>query len=137
MSLAATAKAAIGAIKAFASVAVAAITTRLERGAAENAPRMTVIGRMADLKRFENEPTVDTWWKSGRIPKPGEKPVSWSENADWLRKRAARGDTFGIATDPSSLPNVLGGYVPGSPNGYFTAKELQLLRSLGVEPERL
>jgi hypothetical protein len=134
MSLAATAKAAIGAIKAFASVAVAAITTRLERGAAENAPRMTVIGRMADLKRFENDPTVDTWWKSGRLPKPGEDKVTWSENRQWIRERVERGDRFGIATDPATLGTR---WTPGVPNGVFTHREYLYLKSLGVDVEAL
>lgn len=76
---------------------------------------------MDDLKKFDDVPDVDTWHKSGRIPGDGDPPVTWRENADWLDERIARGDDFGIATDPTKLPPVRGGYVPGKPNGYFTA----------------
>lgn len=46
-----------------------------------------------------------------------------------------RGDSFIILTDPASLPSVKGGYVPGSPNGYFTARELQYLNEQGIKPK--
>lgn len=49
-------------------------------------------------------------------------------------ERVARGDTFGIATDPRTLPPVRGGFIEGTPNGYFTARELDFLRGLGIEP---
>jgi RHS repeat-associated protein len=97
-------------------------------------PITTVIGRMKDLAKFGGDPAIDTWAKSGRIPAAGEAPVTWAENAKWLTERVARGDRFGIATDPATLPPVKGGYIPGVPNGYFTARELSFLRGLGIEP---
>jgi len=93
----------------------------------------TVIGRLDDLERFDAVPDVDTWRRSGRIPGPEDPPVTWLENKQWLDERIARGDTFGIATDPSQLPATKGGYVPGVPNGYFTARELEYLQSRGVD----
>jgi RHS repeat-associated protein len=93
----------------------------------------TVIGRMDDLKKFDADPNIDTWWKSGRVPKAGEPPVTWKENEAWLRERVDRGDSFAIATDPATLPPVRGGYRPGQPNGYFTARELETLEGWGVE----
>ena len=101
---------------------------------AANPPMTTVIGRMQHLDRFSENPLIDTWAKSGRIPGPGDRPVTWAENEDWLRARVERGDRFGIATDPATLPPVKGGYVPGVPNGYFTARELDYLRRQGIEP---
>ncbi|MBA3313283.1 MAG: hypothetical protein M3552_20400 [Planctomycetota bacterium] len=95
---------------------------------------LTIIGRWEDPKRFEQAEGVDTWLRSGRIPKPGDPPVVWLENRLWLDERIARGDAFGIATDPASLPEVIGGFVPGRPDGYFTARELKHLRSHGIEP---
>lgn len=92
----------------------------------------TIIGRMKDLEQFADDPSVDTWAKSGRIPGPGEPAVSWSENQAWLEQRIARGDLFGIATDPAALPPVSGGYIPGTPNGYFTARELDYLIGKGI-----
>lgn len=95
---------------------------------------LTIIGRWEDLKHFDAENEVDTWLRSGRIPKAGEPPVAWLENRLWLDERIARGDAFGLATDPVNLPDVVGGFVPGQPNGYFTARELNYLRSRGIEP---
>ena len=92
----------------------------------------TVIGRMEHLEQFADNPAVDTWAKSGRIPAPGEPPVTWAENKAWLDERIARGDQFGIATDPATLPPVKNGYIPGQPNGYFTARELQYLQQQGI-----
>lgn len=92
----------------------------------------TVIGRMDDLKRFDLDPSVDTWWKSGRIPKAGEPPVSLRENRKWLQDRIDRGDQFGIATNPALLPPATGGYIPGVPNGSFTAFELDYLLRRGI-----
>ena len=63
----------------------------------------TVIGRMEHLEQFADNPAVDTWAKSGRIPAPGEPPVTWAENKAWLDERIARGDQFGIATDSSYI----------------------------------
>lgn len=103
-------------------------------GAALGDEIMTVIGRMKDLQRFATDPKIDTWAKSGRIPAAGEPPIKWAENAQWIMERVNRGDRFGIATDPATLPARIGGFVPGAPNGYFTVKELYLLRSLGIEP---
>ena len=100
-------------------------------------PTVTVIGRMDDLDRFSRDPLMDTWGKSGRMPGPGERPVTWAENEAWLRARVAHGDTFAIATNPATLPPVRGGFIPGTPNGYFTARELAFLRSLGIEPHPL
>jgi len=40
-----------------------------------------------------------------------------------------------LTTDPSTLPPVSGGYIPGQPNGYFTARELEHLRKNGIEPQ--
>ena len=93
---------------------------------------MTVIGRVADLRRFGGDPAVDTWLKTGRIPRTGEPPVIWAENLVWLEERIVRGDAFGLATDPAALPSVRSGFVPGSPNGYFTARERDLLNSRGI-----
>jgi hypothetical protein len=97
-------------------------------------PCMTVIGRMEDLKRFAGDDTIDTWWRSGRMPGPGEPDVSLAENRAWLMERVERGDSFGIATDPGTLPAVVGGRIPGIGNGYYTAWELAELRKLGIEP---
>lgn len=93
----------------------------------------TVIGRMQHLERFADDPLVDTWAKSGRIPGAGDRPVTWAENEQSLMERVWRGDKFGIATDPATLPPVRGGYIPGRPNGYFTAKELEFLQRLGID----
>lgn len=95
---------------------------------------LTIIGCWEDLKRFEALDGVDTWLRSGRIPEAGDPPVAWRENRLWLDERIARGDTFGIATNPVNLPEVIGGFIPGQPNGYFTARELKYLRSRGIEP---
>jgi RHS repeat-associated protein len=92
----------------------------------------TVIGRMQHLERFANNPAIDTWAKSGRIPGTGASPVTWAENKAWLDARITRGDKFGIATDPVTLPPVKGGFIPGQPNGYFTARELDYLKGRGI-----
>lgn len=34
---------------------------------------------MDDLEQFADDPEVDTWAKSGRIPGEGEPPVTWPE----------------------------------------------------------
>ncbi len=96
---------------------------------------VTAIGRMEDLRKFDGDPNVDTWHKSGRVPRPGEPAVTWPENRKWLDERIDRGDEFWITTHPSTLPPVKGGYVPGVPNGYFTAKELNHLNSRGIKPK--
>lgn len=125
------------------SAGAEAIESRLV-GAAEGAAAeagggqmTTVIGRMKDLGKFAGDPAVDTWAKSGRIPGVGGPPVTWAENAKWLTERVVRGDKFGIATNPATLPPVRGGYIPGTPNGYFTARELDFLRRLGIDPIRM
>lgn len=107
----------------------------LEKTVAGEAKGVTAIGRMEDLQRVANESGTDSWAKSGRLPGPGEKPVTWTENRKWLQDRIDRGDSFIILTNPSSLPSVRGGYVPGSPNGYFTARELQYLNQQGIKPK--
>ncbi len=56
-----------------------------------------MIGRMQHLERFDDDPNIDTWAKSGRMPGPGEPKVNWPENLAWLRERVLRGDRFGIA----------------------------------------
>jgi len=95
----------------------------------------TVIGRIEDLKAFDGIPAdiIDTWRKSGRIPGDMDDPVTWAENLAWLKERIARGDTFGIATDPSKLPPLVNGRIPGVANGYFTTKELAFLRKSGID----
>ena len=90
-----------------------------------------------DLLKFDGDTHVDYWWKSGRIPGPGDREVRWSENRAWLDARIRRGDDFGLATNPATLPPVTGGYTEGDPNGYFTARELYYLRRLGVIVRRL
>ncbi|MGB9992960.1 RHS repeat-associated core domain-containing protein, partial [Pseudoduganella rhizocola] len=107
----------------------------LEKTVAGEAKGITAIGRMEDLQRVANDSGIDSWAKSGRIPGAGEKPVTWAENRRWLQDRIDRGDSFIILTNPSSLPSVRGGYVPGSPNGYFTARELQYLNQQGIKPK--
>jgi hypothetical protein len=92
----------------------------------------TVLGRMQHLDPFKNDPNIDTWAKSGRIPEADDLPVTWAENQDWLDKRIARGDKFALATDPATLPPVVDGHVPGQANGYFTARELRYLKQKGV-----
>lgn len=92
----------------------------------------TVIGRMPHLERFANDSLVDTWAKSGRIPGIRDGPVLWPENEYWLIERILRGDKFGIATDPATLPGRLG-YKIGQANGYFTWKELDFLQRMGID----
>jgi hypothetical protein len=94
---------------------------------------ITVIGKLDDLKKFDDLADIDSWRKSGRIPKTSDPPVTWAENKQWLDERIARGDQFGLATDPEALPAVKAGYIPGKPNGYFTAREREYLESLGIE----
>jgi len=89
---------------------------------------------MDDLKALNGIPAeiIDTWRKSGRIPAAGER-IGWLENKQWILDRVARGDSFALVTDPSKLPKLVGGYIDNVPNGYFTAKELHLLRRLGID----
>jgi len=96
--------------------------------------KITVIGKMDDLNKYDLDDAVDTWRKSGRIPAPGELPIRWAENVKWLQDRIDRGDRFWIATNPYTLPNAIGGYIPGVPNGYFTARELYYLNNQGIKP---
>ncbi len=90
----------------------------------------TVIGRMDDLKAFDGIPAeiIDTWRKTGL----GDN-VTWNQNRDWLLYRWRRGDSFALATDPSKLPNIVNGFARGRADGYFTAREFDLLKKLGVE----
>ncbi|HEY1038597.1 MAG TPA: hypothetical protein VGF30_04290, partial [Bacteroidia bacterium] len=91
--------------------------------------KTTVIGKMDDLLKFSDDAMIDTWHKSG-IKKPR---ITWADNKAWLDSRIVRGDKFGIATDPKTLPPVRNGYIPGVPNGYFTAREYEYLISKGIE----
>ena len=95
----------------------------------------TVIGRMDDLKAFDGIPAdvIDTWRKSGRIPRNMDDQVTWAENLAWLKERIARGDIFGLATDPHNLPPLVNGRIPGVSNGYFTTKKLAFLRKSGID----
>jgi hypothetical protein len=90
----------------------------------------TVIGRMDDLKAFDDIPAdiVDTWRKTGL----GDN-VPWEVNRDWILDRFRRGDSFAIATDPRSLPEIVNGFKAGGRNGYYTAREFDLLKKLGVD----
>ena len=101
------------------------------RTAGKKSSKITVIGRMDDIAGYTDE-MFDTWWKSGRIPQKGEPKVTWAENKLWLDQRISRGDDFWIATDPTSLPNTKTGFKQGVANGYFTARELEYLRSKGI-----
>lgn len=92
--------------------------------------KATAIGRMEDLKIFLNDPLVDTWAKSGLK----NQRVTWAQNKAWIDERIMRGDKFYLTTDPKTLPKVKGGYVEGTPNGYFTARELEYLNSKGIKP---
>ena len=80
---------------------------------------------MDDLKNFSDLSYVDTWWKSGL-----GNDITWKVNQNWLDVRIDRGDQFWMATDPSTLPPVNGGFIPGVPNGYFTAREYYYLTSV-------
>jgi len=91
---------------------------------------------MHDLEKLQDNPAIDSWLKSGRIPGPGDPPVTWKENQRWLYDRIVRGDDFAIATDPALLPS-LKGFIPGTPNGYFTARELNMLQQQGIEVTRI
>jgi hypothetical protein len=53
----------------------------------------TAIGKMKDLKAVAENPAIDSWAKSGRMPGPGEPRVSWAENRAWLQERIERGDS--------------------------------------------
>jgi hypothetical protein len=90
--------------------------------------KTTVIGRMDDLLKYADDVSIDTWHKSGIL---GQR-VTWAQNRAWLDARIARGDAFGIATDISKLPSVKNGYIPGVPNGYFTAREFDYLMGRGI-----
>ena len=61
-------------------------------------------------------------------PRPAGAP------AFGLTQRVAVDDKFGIATYPATLPPVKGGHIPDTPNGYFTAREFDFLRRLGINP---
>ena len=118
------------------AAAVASISGFMRAGAVDvaeaGASRMTtVIGKMEDLKQFDDTPGIDTWWKSGRIPGEGDAPVSWQENQAWLDERIQRGDNFVLATPENELGTS---YVKGTPNGFFTFRELRYLRNSGIEP---
>jgi hypothetical protein len=90
----------------------------------------TVIGRMDDLKAFDDIPAdvIDTWRKTGL----GDN-VPWAVNRGWILDRFKRGDSFAIATDPRLLPEIVNGFKAGGRDGYFTAREFDLLKKLGVD----
>ncbi len=90
---------------------------------------------MDDLKKWDGDAAVDTWHKSGPEKLPGKDNITWQQNKEWLDARIQRGDDFIISTDPFSLPNPKTGYVPGKPNGFFTARELQYLNQQGIKPK--
>jgi hypothetical protein len=94
--------------------------------------KITVIGRMEDLRRFHDNDLYDTWWKSGRIPeRDGGRPVvGWPENRQWLDERINANDIFYIATDPETLSSD---WIEGVPNGNFTWRELDYLKNKGIE----
>jgi hypothetical protein len=75
---------------------------------------MTIIGKLDDLKAFDENADIDSWRKSGRVPGMGDPPVTWTENKQWLDDRIARGDQFGLATDPNALPPIKGATFPVS-----------------------
>lgn len=86
--------------------------------------RATAIGKMDVLKMFDDVPNVDTWHKSGRIPRGNDPQISWAENRAWLQQRIDRGDTFIMTMDPAKLP---ASHIKGSPNGWFTKLEYDYL----------
>lgn len=93
----------------------------------------TAIGRMDELKRFDNVLDVDTWHKTGRMPsRDGGGAVTWLENKKWLQERIDRGDTFIMTMNPSKLPMK---YEPGNPNGWFTKLEYEYLKKKGAKIE--
>ncbi|QDQ25033.1 hypothetical protein FNU76_00965 [Chitinimonas arctica] len=114
-----------------------AAVKRVIEGAVEalSSKKTTAIGRMDDLRRVADDPNIDSWAKTGRMPGPGDSRVTWTENKKWLQDRIDRGDNFIILTNPQSLPRVKGGFVEGQPNGYFTARELQYLNDRGIKPK--
>jgi hypothetical protein len=82
---------------------------------------------------LEGNPLIDTWRKSG--PQVVGRLPTWKyENLPWISERIGRGDSFGIATDPATLPPLSGGFQSGVANGYFTRRELHLLDSLDITP---
>ncbi len=89
----------------------------------------TAIGRMDTLRKYDNFSNVDTWHKSGRIPGPNDKAVTWPENKKWLQDRIDRGDSFIMTMDPKKLPTK---YVAGEPNGWFTKLEYDYLVKRGA-----
>ena len=124
---------AVGLAYGFVKTTIKVLGTRLVSNGASK--QTTVIGRMADIRKYSADDTIDSWAKSGRLPGKGDPPVTWAENKKWLQERIDRGDNFIIATNPKTLPPVKGGYIPGKPNGYFTARELEYLNKQGVKVE--
>ena len=94
--------------------------------------KKTAIGRMDNLKKYDDIADVDTWHKTGRIPGDGGKQVTWPENRKWLQQRIDRGDSFIMTTDPNKLPKE---YVAGEPNGWFTKLEYNYLVKKGATIE--
>ena len=93
----------------------------------------TAIGRMDDLAKYDIFTNVDTWRKSGLAAEVGKNLPTWKQNKQWLQEKIDRGDVFILSTDPNSLPSVLGGYIEGVPNGYFTAREYDYLTKKGAK----
>ena len=124
------------ATSAAAMIPFAGIAATAGKFAMAAAPLVTAIGKMDDLLPVKDLPHVDTWWRSGRMPGPGEAPVTLPENKRWIQERIERGDEFWLMTDPTTLPDlkVQRAAIPGQPNGFFTANELKWLRKAGIEP---
>lgn len=93
----------------------------------------TAIGRMDALKKYDGYSNVDSWKKTGRKPGSTGEKVTWTENRKWLQDRIDRGDVFIMSIDPKTLPPVKGGFVPNQPNGYFTAREFDMLKKQGAK----
>jgi hypothetical protein len=62
---------------------------------------------------------------------PKHDNISWKTNKNWLQERIDRGDNFLISTNPRTLPDA-DNYIPGVPNGVFTARELRYLKRRGI-----
>lgn len=93
----------------------------------------TAIGRMDALKKYDGYSNVDSWKKTGTKPGSTGEKVTWTENRKWLQDRIDRGDVFIMSIDPKTLPPVKGGFVPNQPNGYFTAREFDMLKKQGAK----
>jgi RHS repeat-associated protein len=129
MSLAATAKATIGAIKAFGSAAVASVSARLESRAvqivapAKRASGTTVLGHYPEymeLADSKGHRRFDIPMKAWNKMSDAER---WSANQKFLDRTISRGDEIVLSTP---LQNV-------KPGSYFE-RELQYLSGKGYRP---